>query len=363
MPTMSEPVSLASGSVDDIPPRHSEEVPKPDWADGMEGVTIIPVWSAGFPAERIGPIQWRSVAGLRPYAPRFIETPSFRGAPSWEMLRQLLKESGVRDPLLVLPDGRVLDGVHRLDLARALGLTEVPIRLVDVPEPCSESDRMQLETMKAALDAARRHLDPPHLRRLLLDLTQAEIQLSVVNRRVANLRRGRVAGSGPTVPTQRERGRTVGMSERAIRQMDRILREGAPDLVEAVRAGAVTVKEADRRLTRRKASDVPTGTVRARETPPGGDGGPGPTNPEAAHAPCETGAQEGAPSPIPPAVEAFMAVCHALHEATRDFIRDTAHWTGERRAQRNFTIWQGLRQLEEHLDWMDSATDVRPGEI
>ncbi len=58
-----------------------------------------------------------------------------------------------------------------------------------------------------------------------------------------------------------------------------------------------------------------------------------------------------------------MAVCHALQEATRDFIRDTAHWTGERRGHRNTTIWQGLRQLEEHLDWMESTTDVRPGEI
>ena len=60
----------------------------------------------------------------------------------------------------------------------------------------------------------------------MLELTHAEIQLRVVNRRAANLRRGRVAGFGPTVPTQRDRGRAVGMSERAIRQLDRILRKG-----------------------------------------------------------------------------------------------------------------------------------------
>jgi hypothetical protein len=40
------------------------------------------------------------------------------------MLRQLLKESGVRDPPLILPDGCVVDGVHRLELARMLGLAE-----------------------------------------------------------------------------------------------------------------------------------------------------------------------------------------------------------------------------------------------
>jgi hypothetical protein len=315
----------------------------------------VPVWSSGLSADRLGPIEWRSVAGLRPYEPCFIDLPSFRGTPSWEMLRQLLKESGVRDPLLVLPDSRVLDGVHRLKLARALGLTEVPVRIVDVPGTGSPSDRMQLETMRAALDAGRRRIDPPHFRRLMLDLTQAEIQLSLVNRRAANLRRGRVAGSGPTVPTQRERGRAVGMGERAVRRLDRILREGPPDLVEAVRASTVSLKEADRRLAEWKASQGPTGPVRARDTQPGGDGGSGPTTPEAADGPREPGAQAAAQSSIPPAVEAVMAVCRALEEATREFVRDTAHWTGDRREQRTLTIWQGIRQLEEQLEWMESA--------
>jgi hypothetical protein len=406
---MSEPLSLAPAPVGDGPAGHTLEVREPDGGGGPGGAIPVPVWASGLSADRVGPIQWRSVAGLRPYAPRFIEIPSFRGTPSWEMLRQLLKESGVRDPLLILPDGRVVDGVHRLELARAFGLTEVPVRLVDVPETCSQDDRLQLETTRAALDAGRRRIDPPHLRRLILDLTQAEVQLRVVNRRAANLRRGRVAGSGPTVPTQRERGRTVGMSERAIRQLDRIVREGPPDLVDAVRAGAVSVKQADRRLAQRKDRQVPTGTVRARETRRGGDGGPGTTNPAAADRSRGTGVDlgpveppadpgltspvgdagsgrraprftespivseeprddrtdppGGSSSPIPPAVEAFLAVCRALHEATQDFVRETAHWTGERREQRTFTIWQGIRQLEEHLDWMESAGEARPGEI
>lgn len=365
---MDEPFSLAPASVESDPPGHTEE----DEASGPWGV--IPVWSAGVSADRVGPIQWRSIAGLRPYAPRFIELPSFRGTPSWEMLRQLLKESGVRDPFLVLPDGRVLDGVHRLELARALGLTEVPVRVVDVPEPCSESERMQLETTLAALDAGRRHIDPPRLRRLMLDVTQAELQLRLVNRRTANLRRGRVAGSGPTVPTQRERGRAVGMSERAVRRLDRIARDAPPDVLDAVRAGTLSVKAADRRLARPGLGHVPTGPVRARVAQPASDGGPGTTNPVAADGPREIGAVPGhgeglgehrtTPAaslpPIAPAVESFMAVCRALHEATRDFIRETARWTGERREQRNLTIWQGIRQLEEHLEWMEDSGDARP---
>ena len=374
-----------------------------------------PVWSSGLPASLIGPVEWRPLAGLKPYAARFIEIPSFRGTPSWEMLRQLLKESGVRDPLLILPDGRVVDGVHRLELARLLGLPEVPVRVLALPEPSSDHERLQLETTRAALDAGRRRIGTPDLRRLVLELTQAEVRYRVVNQRAANLRRGTTAGSGPGVPTQRERGRAVGMSERAVRQLDRLVREAPPDLVDAVRAGAVSLKQADRWLAARRASQVPTGTVRARET---GDGradeesigiptaaarspqddaaiepvqphsnGGSPITAGSATAPVEGSAasraraekrsnppadreerEAGSPnppataSPESPAVEAFIAICRAFEAATRDFLRDTAHWTGERREQRTLTIWQGLRQLEEQLDWMESAAEVEPVE-
>jgi hypothetical protein len=63
-----------------------------------------------------------------------------------------------------------------------------------------------------------------------------------------------------------------------------------------------------------------------------------------------------------PAVEVFMAVCRRLQEVTRDFVQETTDWTGERREQRNLTIWQGIRQLEEHLDWMEAAGETRAGE-
>ncbi len=254
---MNEPLPLGAASVDDESCGHTDGVPDINGVGEPGEVIPIPIWASGLSADRIGPIQWRPVAALTPYAPRFIEIPSFRGAPSWEMLRQLLKESGVRDPLLVLPDGRVVDGVHRLELARMLGLAEVPVRIVDVAEPCPDSDRMQLETTRAALDAGRRRIDPSHLRRLVLDLTQAEVQLRAVNRRAANLRRGRVAGAGPSVPTQRERGQAVGMSARAVRRLDRIVRDAPADLLDAVRTGTLSAKVADRRLARVRSRSRP----------------------------------------------------------------------------------------------------------
>jgi ParB-like chromosome segregation protein Spo0J len=385
-------------------------VGNPYGVGGPDDLLPEPVWSSGLPVGLIGPVEWRPVAGLKPYASRFIELPSFRGTPSWAMLRQLLQESGVRDPLLILPDGRVIDGVHRLELAQALGLGEVPVRVVRVPDRLSEADRMQLETTRATLDAGRRRLGPPQLRRLLLELTQAEVQLDVVNDRTSNLRRGRLPGLGPIVPTQRERARAVGLSERAVRQLDRIVRKAPPEIVDAVRAGTLSAQTAERRLGHGGRNRIPTGTVRARESPvdprPGETGIDGRASPTAAQgidgaprrpeppalfdtpaltgaspsgiegpAVPETNAARPGPRPadgpgdlpgpstprLPPAVEAFMALCRELETATRQFRQETAHWTGERRTQRDLTIWQGIQQLEEQLEWMESTRDARGG--
>jgi ParB-like chromosome segregation protein Spo0J len=407
MMATSDDETLAPAPPADVRTQEAAQAAGPQDAGEPGDALPEPVWSSGLPADLIGPVEWRPVVGLKPYTPRFIEVPSFRGTPGWAMLRQLLRESGVRDPLLILPDGRVIDGVHRLELARALGLAEVPTRVVRLPERLSEAERLQLETTRATLNAGRRRLGPPELRSLLLQLTQAEAQLDVMNDRTANLRRGRLPGPGPAVPTQRERAQAVGLSERTVRQLDRIVREAPPDVVAAVRDGTLSAKAAERRLGPAAESQLPTGTVRARENPadrpaseagvgghvsPAGtqeidaaprlSGTPGNHEPPAPAAaslsPVEdtavpvaraatprtstgTGpgdAPESARSRLPPAVEAFMALCRELEAATRQFRQETAHWTGERRRQRDLTIWQGIQQLEEQLEWMESTHDA-----
>ena len=100
-------------------------------------------------------------------------------------------------------------------------------------------------------------------------------------------------------------------------------RDAPPDGLDAVRAGTLSVKAADRRLARPRTGQVPTGPARARGTQAGGDGGPSTTNPVAADGPREIATPASFPSPIPRAVEAFMAVGRGRDEATRDFIRDT----------------------------------------
>jgi hypothetical protein len=65
-----------------------------------------------------------------------------------------------------------------------------------------------------------------------------------------------------------------------------------------------------------------------------------------------------APS-LPGAVQAFLAVCHELDAATERFRLETAHWTGERRAQRRLTIRQTAEHLNEQLEWMQGVEATR----
>ena len=193
-----------------------------------------------------------------------------------------------------------------------------------------------------------------------------------------------------------------------MRRLDRIVREAPPDLLDAVRTGMLIAKAADRRLAESGAGQVPSGPVRARETRADGDGERGKDEPVVADPTQRIGsvlpsvtpqATSGSTTPVgdadlkrrgttlaretvvaeqpgelptdaavasalsrSPAVEAFMAACRSLQEVTRDFVQETAHWIGERREQRNLTIWQGIRQLEEQLDWMEAAGETRPEE-
>jgi hypothetical protein len=116
---------------------------------------VCSVWAMGAAADAVGPLEWWPTKRLRPYAARHVRLPPFRDTPSWAILRHLVKESGVREALLVLPDGQVIDGAHRLELAKALDLPEVPVRVLTVPKPLRDLDRLQLETILAVLAVGR----------------------------------------------------------------------------------------------------------------------------------------------------------------------------------------------------------------
>jgi ParB-like chromosome segregation protein Spo0J len=343
----------------------------------------------GVAADAVGPLEWWPTKRLRPFTPRHVKLPTFRDTPSWAILRHLIKESGVREPLLVLPDGQVIDGAHRLELAKALALPEVPVRVLTVPTRLRDEDRLQVETVLAVLAVARRHIAPSRVSGLLLGLTQAELAAGVRNRGVANLRRGRAPAPGPPGPTQRALAQSTGVSDRTIRRLVRVGREGSEDLRRAVASGDLSVKQADRRLAAAKTTQPPGGPLILRALPKAatcrddgghsasGDGRPITTNeapprPKAAVPAPVSGASPSAGSPpaapvsgpIPASVQMLLAMCHELDAATERFRRDTARWTGTRRAQRRLTIWQTIQDLSEQLEWMQATEASRhePGE-
>jgi hypothetical protein len=349
------------------------------------------IWALGLPADAVGPLEWWPPKRLRPYTPRHVRVPTFRGTPSWAILQHLVKESGVREALLVLPDGQVVDGRHRFELAKGLRLPEVPVRVLAVPQPLGDEDRLQLDTTLAVLAAGRRHLAPSRVPGLLLGLTEAERATGVLNRPAANLRRGRAPAPGRQGPTQRELAASTGMSARTVRRLVRVSRDGSPELRRAVASGDVSVKEADRRLATATINRAPSGPLALRalptpaigrsdpEPPSNGSGPPlgqetsgaSPLPPLAQPASCPAesgpgaGSSAGTAAPPPPAaVQAFLALCYELDAATARFRRATAHWTAERRAQRRLTIWQMVQHLSEQFDWMQGAEgsrhDARP---
>ena len=340
------------------------------------------VWSLGLPADAVGPVEWWPPKRLKPYVPRHVALPPFRGSASWAILQHLVRESGVREPLLILPDGQVVDGVHRLELAKGSGLPEVPVRVLAVPNPHRDQDRIQLETTLAVLAAGRRHIAPSRVQGLLLGLTQAEVAAGVLNRGIANLRRGRAPAPGPQGPTQRALAASTGVSPRTVRRLVRVGRDGPEDLRRALASGEVSVKEADRRLAAARTGSPPSGPLILRARPPKATGRDDPEPPGKDRRRTPRRMTNGAGralaiiTPLPPpevtvsaaepwtapaaahlpaAVQAFVALCHELDAATERFRRETAHWTGAQRDQRRLTIRQTAEHLSEQLEWMQGA--------
>jgi hypothetical protein len=259
--------------------------------------------------------------------------------------------------------------------------------VLTVPQPLRDEDRLQLETTLAVLAVGRRHIAPSRVQGLLLGLTQAELSAGVLNRRAANLRRGRAPAPGPQGPTQRALAASTGLSERTVRRLVRVGREGPEDLQKAVASGDVSLKEADRRLSAASMGPSPGGPLILRALPAATRDRADPRASANGKVPRSSGVTAhglGRPSagatatleplgnssgpaslttpaspPLPAAVQGFLAVCHELDAATDRFRAETATWTGERRGQRRLTIRQTIEHLSEQLEWMQAAEATR----
>ncbi|HXG16540.1 MAG TPA: ParB N-terminal domain-containing protein [Calidithermus sp.] len=211
----------------------------------------------------------RPTAGLRHYAPRWIWPPDYRRSWEWQKLCQTVADCGLREPLVALADGRVIDGGHRLEAAQAVGLEQVPVLVADVPLPLDDDARWAIEEWAVVNAIARRHLTRAETVRLLIDLEQAADQWERQRVRLANLRRGAQPGQPLRVVSRAEDfAALTGLSVSHVKRVLTIARRAPAELRERVRAGQIGVtrayQELQAELDRAVAERAPGG---ARVTP------------------------------------------------------------------------------------------------
>jgi ParB-like chromosome segregation protein Spo0J len=80
-----------------------------------------------------------------------------------------IRTHGVLQPIEITDDGMIIDGHERVRAARAIGLTEIPVRVRD-----DLADQTAIDRRHAEANLNRRQLDPLDRARLALHLFQLE---------------------------------------------------------------------------------------------------------------------------------------------------------------------------------------------
>jgi len=151
-----------------------------------------------------------------------------------------VRERGVAVPLDITEAGLVLDGRHRLNAARELGLDDVPVRVV-APED-------ELEYM-LTMAIERRQLSAGQ--RAALVLERAEYQRAQADARERKTRGGNeLRAALPEAERPREvAARLAGVSARTVQDAITV-RDADPELFELVLSGEVPVQRAAERIRR-----------------------------------------------------------------------------------------------------------------
>lgn len=135
-----------------------------------------------------------------------------------------IREHGVREPVWLYGDGRIIDGRNRYKACAQLGI-EPPVRVY-------EGDDATLVGFVVSLNLHRRHLD--------------ESQRAMVAHKVANLDKGQRADTkiyGSAV-TQARAAELLNVSDRSVQFARKVSEQAAPEIADAVIAGRVAVSTA-----------------------------------------------------------------------------------------------------------------------
>lgn len=130
-----------------------------------------------------------------------------------------VKANGLREPIWTY-DGKILDGRNRWRACEAAGLSHRPMRQYEGDDPVS---------FVVSLNLHRRHLD--------------ESQRAMVADRLANLGNGQRADLVEGLPIGRA-AELLNVGERSVARAREVRQQGAPELIEAVEQGKVSVSAA-----------------------------------------------------------------------------------------------------------------------
>jgi len=176
---------------------------------------------------------------LSHYQARWVWPPTFKNGPEWQPFVEDVRANGIREPLIALPDGQVVDGGHRLDAARDLAFETVPVRVLSLELPLRDADRFALENWAVMHALARRQLSRHEMRALIIDLEHAVVELQKVGVALPIDRRGRIA----------KLAEVLGMSTAHAKQILAIAHRGSQELQDRVKVGTLSVDAAYRILT------------------------------------------------------------------------------------------------------------------
>lgn len=142
-------------------------------------------------------------------------------AAEFEALKADIAQHGQRERVWTY-QGQIIDGRHRARACEELGLP--------VATQIYEGDESNLVAFVVSLNLHRRHLD--------------ESQRAMVASRLATLPRGANQHAQICAPSQDEAAELLNVSRRSVQQAKKVSDDGAPELVEAVEQGRVSVNAA-----------------------------------------------------------------------------------------------------------------------
>ena len=235
--------------------------PDPEPAPGERSPSLRP--NGLLPEVLLGAVESRDLATLSLYEHRWVDTPVYYDTEPYRYLRRSIRDGGVEHALYILADGRIVDGRHRYRASRETEQSTVPVRVLKMTLPLTDADEFAIDTF-VALDAVqRRHLDRNQTHEMLVQLLRARSEFERREAQQSRLNRGAhgaraAARSEASPPTLKDIAQTLGYSERAAERANRVVREGTPQLQEAVRTGKMSLAEAERRLTAAAQARKPT---------------------------------------------------------------------------------------------------------